>query len=108
MKAIRPESEIERANRIHRLRHDSQAAQGISTAKMLSFVIGVFVLIIVAAAFTPVLQTQVIAWRAALNSSGNTAASTVVSLVPLLIWLLLAVGIILAAVAVFMPGKGGL
>lgn len=83
-------------------------ASGVSPSKMIGAVIFVFIIAVLGAAFTPTLQTQVDSWEENLTTSGQTGAATVVALVPLLFWILLAVGIILAVVATFLPGKLGL
>jgi len=76
---------------------------------MIVGLIGVFVLAMLGAALTDPLQDQVDSWEENLTTAGQTAAATVVALIPLLFWVLLAVGIILSLVATFLPGKlGGL
>ena len=75
----------------------------------MGLVIYIFILAILGAAFTPELQTQVDSWEENLTTAGQTAAATVVSLIPLLFWVLLAVAIILGVVATLIPGRlGGL
>ena len=66
-----------------------------------------FLIALLGAAFTPTLQTQVTSWSENLTTSGQTGAATVVNLIPLVFWILLAVGLILAAVHEFLPGEGG-
>ena len=81
----------------------------ISSNRMIVGLIGVFVLAMLGAALTDPLQDQVDSWEENLTTAGQTAAATVVALIPLLFWVLLAVGIILSLVATFLPGKlGGL
>ena len=76
---------------------------------MVGLVIYIFILAILGAAFTPELQVQVDSWEENLTTAGQTAAATVVSLIPLLFWVLLAVAIILGVVATLIPGRlGGL
>jgi len=76
---------------------------------MIVGLIGVFVLAMLGAALTDPLQDQVDSWEENLTTAGQTAAATVVALIPLLFWVLLSVGIILALVSTFLPGKiGGL
>jgi len=76
---------------------------------MIVGLIGVFVLAMLGAALTDPLQDQVDSWESNLTTAGQTAAATVVALIPLLFWVLLSVGIILALVSTFLPGKiGGL
>lgn len=74
---------------------------------MVGAVILVFLIAILGAAFTPVLQDQVNSWESNLTTAGQTAAAAVVSLLPLLFWILLAIGIVLTIVAIFLPGKIG-
>ena len=76
---------------------------------MIVGLIGVFVLAMLGAALTDPLQDQVDSWEENLTTAGQTAAATVVALIPLLFWVLLSVDIILALVSTFLPGKiGGL
>jgi len=75
--------------------------------KMVGAIILVFLVAILGAAFTPVLQTQVDSWSENLTTEGQTAAAAVVGLIPLLFWILLAVGLILTIVAIFLPGRLG-
>jgi len=76
---------------------------------MVGGVVLVFLIAVLGAAFTPTLQDQVNSWKQNLTNEGNGAAASVVSLIPLLFWILLSVGIILTIVAMFLPGKiGGL
>ena len=72
---------------------------------MIVGLIGVFVLAMLGAALTDPLQDQVDSWEENLTTAGQTAAATVVALIPLLFWVLLSVGIILALVSTFLPGK---
>jgi TRAP-type mannitol/chloroaromatic compound transport system permease large subunit len=82
---------------------------GVTPHKMIEAIVFVFVIAILGAAFTPALQTQVDSWAENLTTAGQTAAASVVTLIPLLFWILLAVGMILVIVATFLPGKlGGL
>ena len=74
---------------------------------MVAVVITIFVLAILASAFTWPLQQQGDAWPAHLTDNGQTAAATIVDLIPLLLWILLAVGIILAIVSVFLGKSAG-
>jgi len=76
---------------------------------MVGGIIFVFVLSILGAVFASELQTQVDSWESNLTAEGQTAAAAVVALIPLLFWVLLAVGIILSIVQMFLPGRlGGL
>lgn len=76
---------------------------------MVGSLIAVFLLAVLGAALSPEVQTQVDAWSENLTTAGQTAAAAIVDLIPLLYWILLAVGIILGLVATFLPGKlGGL
>jgi hypothetical protein len=83
-------------------------AEGVSPEKMIGAVIFVFIIAVLGAAFTSTLQDQVDSWSENLTDSGQGGAATVVNLIPLLFWILLGVGIILALVASFLPGKLGL
>ena len=81
----------------------------IGANRMIVGLIGVFVLAMLGGALTDPLQDQVDSWEENLTTAGQTAAATVVALIPLLFWVLLSVGIILALVSTFLPGKiGGL
>lgn len=76
---------------------------------MVAAIIFIFVIAILGAAFSGPLQDQVDSWEENLTDNGQTTAASVVSLIPLLFWILLAVGIILLIVATFLPGRlGGL
>ena len=79
-----------------------------TASKMVSLIVFIFLLAILGAAFTPVLQTQVDSWSSNLTTEGQTAAAAVVDIIPLLFWILLAVAIILGVVATLMPGRAGL
>src|SRR3972149_2665019 len=79
----------------------------IGANRMIVGLIGVFVLAMLGAALTDPLQDQVDSWESNLTTAGQTAAATVVALIPLLFWVLLSVGIILALVSTFLPGKPG-
>jgi len=68
----------------------------------------VFIVAILGAAFTAPLQGQVNNWSANLTANNQSSAATIVNLIPLLFWILLAVGVILIVVAIFLPGKMGL
>ncbi len=71
---------------------------------MVSAIIFIFVIAILGAAFASPLQTQVTSWSSNLTAAGQTTAASVVSLIPLLFWVLLAVGIILLVVSMFLGG----
>lgn len=77
----------------------------VSPHKMVSMVVLVFLIGVLGAAFTPTLQTQVDAWSASLTAANQTGAATIVSLIPTIFWILLAVGVILMSVGAFL-GKG--
>lgn len=83
-------------------------AQGVSPQKMIGAVVFVFLIAVLGAAFTPTLQSQVDSWQENLTDAGQTGAATVVGIIPLMFWILLGVGVILALVAAFLPGKLGL
>ncbi len=92
----------------YNLRSDNVAAQKLSAGYMVAAIMFVFIIAILGAAFTGPLQGQVNNWSANLTANNLSSAATVVSLIPLLFWILLAVGIILIVVAAMLPGKGGL
>ncbi len=92
---------------------------GVTPSKMIGAVVFVFVIALLGAAFTPVLQTQVNNWGDNLTAEGQDGAATVVGLIPLLFrsarrneqvgdWILLAIGMILTVVDSLLPGKFGL
>jgi hypothetical protein len=57
---------------------------------MIGAIILIFVIAILGAAFTTPLQNQVTSWSDNLTTNGQTTAAAVVSLIPLLFWVLLA------------------
>jgi len=76
---------------------------------MVTMIIFVFLIAVLGAAFTPVLQGQVNNWSANLTASNQSSAASVVSLIPLIFWILIAVAIILVVVNTLLPDvKGGL
>jgi len=76
---------------------------------MVTMIIFVFLIAVLGAAFTPVLQGQVNNWSANLTASNQSSAASVVSLIPLIFWILIAVAIILVVVNTLIPDvKGGL
>jgi hypothetical protein len=83
-------------------------AGGVSPQRMIGALVFVFIIAVLGAAFTSTLQDQVDSWSENLTTAGQDGAATVVELIPLLFWILLGVGIILALVAAFLPGKLGL
>lgn len=76
--------------------------------KMVVAIVLIFVLSILGAVFTAPLQTEVGYWQANLTAHGQTAAAAIVGLIPLLFWVLLAVGIILMVVSMFLGSSSGL
>lgn len=74
---------------------------------MIVLIIFVFLLAVLGAAFTPVLQSQVNNWSANLTSANQTSAAAIVSLLPLIFWILLAVAIILVVVKELIPESQG-
>ncbi len=87
------------------IRRDTNAE--VSPHGMVYSIVLIFVIAILGAAFEPVLADQVTSWKANLTSDGQTAAAAVVGLIPTIYWILLAVGIILYVVAMFLGrGKG--
>lgn len=87
------------------LRNDTHG--DVDARTMITAVIAVFLLALLGAAFTPTLQTQVDSWEENLTTAGQTGAASVVNLIPLIFWLLLAIGIVLMTVATFLPGRVG-
>ena len=77
----------------------------VNPASMVGVIMFVFLLAVLGAAFTPLLQGQVNGWSANLTAANQTGAAAVVRLVPLIFWILIAVGIILTVVAELLPGK---
>jgi type III secretory pathway component EscU len=80
----------------------------VSARGMIGAIILIFVIAILGAAFTTPLQNQVTSWSDNLTTNGQTTAAAVVSLIPLLFWVLLAVGIILVVVEMFLGSEHGL
>lgn len=68
----------------------------------------IFVLAMLGAALVGPFNTEITSWQAALNSSGQTAAATVVGLIPLIYWILLGIGIVLYTLGVFLGRERGL
>src|SRR3989304_5432671 len=75
----------------------------IGANRMIVGLIGVFVLAMLGAALTDPLQDQVDSWEENLTTAGQTAAGTVVALIPLLFLGLLSVGLLLAPLSPFPP-----
>jgi len=74
---------------------------------MVALIIFVFVLAVLGAAFTPVLQTQVTSWSANLTATNQSSAAAIVSLLPLIFWILIAVAIILVVIKELLPSSVG-
>jgi predicted PurR-regulated permease PerM len=72
---------------------------------MVALIIFIFLIAVLGAAFTPVLQGQVNNWSANLTANNQSSAATIVNLIPTIFWILLAVAVILFAVAALLPGK---
>jgi hypothetical protein len=77
------------------------------TNKIVGAVILVVLVAVLGAAFTPLIQDQTDSWSANLTTAGQTGAAAVVDILPLLFWILLAIGVLLVIIAVFLPGKMG-
>ncbi len=90
------------------LRRDESGIGKLGPGEMVAAIMFVFIIALLGAAFTGPLQGQVNNWSANLTANNLSSAATVVSLIPLLFWILLAVGIILVVVSAMLPGKGGL
>lgn len=90
------------------LRHDERGEVELSPGGMVAAIMFVFVISILGAAFTGPLQGQVNNWTSNLTANNQSSAATVVGLVPLLFWILIAVAIILTIVAAFLPKAGSL
>ncbi len=89
------------------LRNDDRGE--VSPHSMVLLIVFVFLLAVLGAAFTPVLQGQVNNWSANLTAANQTSAATIVSLIPLIFWILIAVAIILLVVRKLIgTGAGGL
>lgn len=84
------------------LRTNDRAA--VTPHGMITMIVVIFVLAILGAVFTTPLQDQITSWSANLTTNGQTAAAAVVNLIPLLFWVLLAVGMILTVVGTFIGG----
>jgi len=81
----------------------------ISPRAVVTSIMTIFILAVLGAALAGPLQTQITDWKANLTAGGNTAAATVVGLIPLIYWILLGIGVILYAVGLFLGrGKDGL
>src|SRR2546430_1355831 len=87
------------------LRRDESGMAGVTPEFMVSAIMFVFIIAILGAAFTGPLQGQVNNWTANLTANNQSATATVVGLIPLPFWILLAVGVILVVVSTFLPGK---
>ena len=85
-----------------------RAVAGVTPSKMVVLIIFVFLLAVLGAAFTPVLQGQVNNWSANLTAQNQSSAAAIVSLIPLIFWILIAVAIILLVVHELIPEAGGL
>lgn len=86
------------------LRRDTKG--DVTAEGMISVIVAIFLLSVIAYAFTYPLQNQVNTWKTNLTAQGQSAAATVVGLIPTLLWILVAVGIILLVVHTF-AGRGG-
>ncbi len=80
----------------------------VSARGMVGAIMLIFVICILGAAFTSPLQAQVTSWTSNLTAAGQSTAAAVVALIPLLFWVLLAVGVILVVVEMFLGGTTGL
>lgn len=91
------------------LRHDEDAMADVSARGMVGAIVVIFVIAILGAAFTKPLQDQVDSWKQNLTTEGQATAAAVVGLIPLLFWVLLAVGVILLVVEMFLgSGREGI
>ena len=77
------------------------------TNKIVGAVLLVVLVAVLGASFTPLIQDQVDSWEQNLTTAGQTAAASVVSIIPLLFWILLAIGVLLVIISVFLPGRIG-
>lgn len=75
---------------------------------MIGAIVLIFLISILGSAFTVPLQDQVTSWKSNLTAEGQTTAASVVGLIPMLFWVLLAVGIIIVIVEMFVGGVGSL
>lgn len=81
----------------------------VSPRAVVTSIMVIFILAVLGAALSGPLQTQITYWSANLTKGGNTAAATVVGLIPLIYWILLGIGVILYAVGLFLGhGRDGL
>ncbi len=86
-----------------------QTAGTVTPHRMVGLIIFIFLIAVLGAAFTPVLQGQVKNWSDNLTANNQSSAASIVNLIPTIFWILLAVAIILFAVAALLPSeKGGL
>lgn len=76
----------------------------VDPGHMVYLIVVIFIIAALGAAFAPTLQTQVTKWSANLTGASAPAA-TVVSLIPMLFWILLAAGLILSFVALIRSKK---
>lgn len=73
-------------------------------AHMVYMIVLIFIIAALGAAFAPTLQTQVTKWSA--NLTGNSLpAATVVGLIPLVFWILIAAALILSFVGMIRTRK---
>jgi hypothetical protein len=79
----------------------------VNPASMVVLIMFVFLLAVLGAAFTPILQTQVNSWSSNLTAQNQTAAAAIVTILPLIFWILIAVAIILVVVKELLPGAAG-
>jgi hypothetical protein len=75
-------------------------------AELVYIIVIVFLIAVFGAAFANVLNTQVTRWAANLTGN-NAAAGTVVSLVPLVFWIIVAAALILSFVALIRHERQG-
>lgn len=89
------------------LRKDTRAEGDIAT-EMIGVIVTIFVLVVLAYAFTYPLTNQVNTWKTNLTAQGQAAAATVVGLIPTILWILVAIAVILLPLVLVRHARTGL
>lgn len=90
------------------LRKDSRGEAGDMASEMIGVIVTIFLLVVLAYAFTYPLTNQVNTWKTNLTAQGQSAAATVVGLIPTILWILVAIAVILLPLVLVRHAKTGL
>lgn len=90
------------------LRKDRNGEMTDIANEMIVVVVTIFLLVVLAYAFTYPLTSQVNTWKTNLTAQGQAAAATVVGLIPTILWILVAIAIILLPLVLVRHARTGL